>query len=196
MTKIKDLRKREIIEATLELVEQGGLKSVTTKNVSNAVGISESSLYNIFESKDVLILETIKYLFERRREITSVIFEKDYKRVEDVLETIVAVLKEVANDKYCNADLAISFDRVLACDKNAQNFLQQCAKEDLETVTKFLQSLDEKGLISLGKFPGAPYALLVFVIGHIYYNLMFKDKTENDAKFERILTTMFEIMSR
>jgi AcrR family transcriptional regulator len=196
VSKIKDLRKKEIIEASLDLVEKGGLKSVTTKNVANAVKISESSLYNIFESKDKLILETIKYLYERRKEMTAVIFEKNYTSVSDVVEAIVSVLKDLANDKYCNADLAISLDRVLACDKDVQNFLQQCAKDDLETVTYFLKQLEEKGLILESKFKDASYTLLVFVIGHIYYNLMFKDKNENDERFERILRRIFEIMSR
>lgn len=196
MSNIKDLRKKQIIESVLDLVEDGGLKNITTKNVAENVGISESSLYNIFSSKDEMLLETIKYLDNRRKEMSEPLFKEDFENIEELIEKIVKTLKEIANDKYCNADLAISFDRVLSCDLKAKDFLQNCAKDDLEQVKRLLLKLNEIGLISSEKFENAAYALLIFVIGHIYYNLMFHDRNTNDDKFEKIIRKMFEFMSK
>jgi len=195
MSKIKDLRKKQLIEAVLDLVEDGGLKNITTKNVAEKVGISESSLYNIFSSKDEMLLESLKYLDDRRKEATSNLFNNEYKNVEQVVEKIVFVLNDIVSDKYCNADLAISFDRVLSCDIKAKDFLQKCAKNDFSQAQGLMRKLNDKGLISTEKFEEASYALLVFVIGHIYYNLMFFNRNTNNDKFEKIIRKIFEVLS-
>lgn len=55
-------RKEEIIMATLELASQIGLGAVSMNMIAKKVGIKKPSLYNHFESKDLIIESMYDYL--------------------------------------------------------------------------------------------------------------------------------------
>lgn len=62
-------KKEEILEAAIDLFSQEGYAAVSVRDITRAVGIKESSLYNHFSSKQQL-LESILELF--RREFRSI----------------------------------------------------------------------------------------------------------------------------
>jgi AcrR family transcriptional regulator len=62
--------KDRILEATIDLFAQRGYAAVSIREITRAVGIKESSLYNHFQNKEEL-LETILAMF--RREFQSII---------------------------------------------------------------------------------------------------------------------------
>lgn len=49
-------RRQEILEKTLELVQEGGLSCVTTKKIAERVGFSEPAIYRYFRNKNELLL--------------------------------------------------------------------------------------------------------------------------------------------
>ena len=48
-------RKRDIINATLELASQNGLGTVSMQEIADKVGITKASLYNHFSSRDQIV---------------------------------------------------------------------------------------------------------------------------------------------
>ena len=64
-------KKEEIIEATLELASEYGLKSLSMSQIAERVGIKKPSLYNHFDSKESLINEMYKYIREKSKENLS-----------------------------------------------------------------------------------------------------------------------------
>ena len=48
-------RKRDIINATLELASQNGLGTVSMQQIADKVGITKASLYNHFSSRDQIV---------------------------------------------------------------------------------------------------------------------------------------------
>ena len=48
-------RKKDIINATLELASQNGLGSVSMQQIADKVGITKASLYNHFSSRDQIV---------------------------------------------------------------------------------------------------------------------------------------------
>ena len=49
------VRQKEIIEVAIKLIHEGGIQSVTMKNIAKHLGISEPAIYRHFESKmDIL----------------------------------------------------------------------------------------------------------------------------------------------
>jgi TetR/AcrR family transcriptional regulator len=57
-------RQQEIINATMHLLRDYGMKSVTTRKIAEMVKIKEASLYNHFASKEKIFEGLIDYLAE------------------------------------------------------------------------------------------------------------------------------------
>lgn len=60
---IKD-RKEELIEIAKDIAINSGFKNLTIRNLAKKADISIGSIYNLFGTKDELILELIKYYWE------------------------------------------------------------------------------------------------------------------------------------
>lgn len=58
-------RQREIIEAAIKLMDQGGIQSLTMKNIAAALGISEPAIYRHFQSKMDLLLSMLGQFKQR-----------------------------------------------------------------------------------------------------------------------------------
>ena len=55
-------RQQEIIEVAIHLIHQGGIQSVTMKNLANRLGISEPAIYRHFPSKmDILLSMLLQF---------------------------------------------------------------------------------------------------------------------------------------
>ncbi len=57
-------RQQEIINATMELLCEYGMKAVTTRKIAARIKIKEASLYNHFASKEKILEGVIDYLSE------------------------------------------------------------------------------------------------------------------------------------
>ncbi len=58
-------RQQDIIEKTLELVQESGLANLTLKRVAERVGFTEAAIYRHFPNKRALIFGLISFLGER-----------------------------------------------------------------------------------------------------------------------------------
>ncbi len=54
-------RQTEIIEASLELIAEQGIQSLTIKNLSETIGISEPAIYRHFKDKMDILLSILTY---------------------------------------------------------------------------------------------------------------------------------------
>ncbi len=77
-----DLTKRqiEILEASLDIIDQGGIQSLTIKNISKKVGISEPAIYRHFDSKTDILLTILDYFIVNNNQI----IRKDLMQNEDI----------------------------------------------------------------------------------------------------------------
>ncbi len=60
--KTTELRKEEIIEAALGLVEQSGIDSLSIADIANAINLVPSAIYRHFQSKEAIIQSIIEYV--------------------------------------------------------------------------------------------------------------------------------------
>src|ERR1035437_10311053 len=63
------VRMRQITEATLDLVAEGGVRGATVSRIAAKVGVSTPALYAHFPSKRDILLATLDLVFERIRDI-------------------------------------------------------------------------------------------------------------------------------
>ena len=75
-------RKKEIINAALELASERGLGAVSMQQIADRVGITKASLYNHYSSKDQIIEAMYDFLREASK-LRSGIGEIDYDRLSE-----------------------------------------------------------------------------------------------------------------
>lgn len=106
-------RKCMIIEATLDLAAEHGLRAVTLNMIADKVGIKKPSLYNHFSSKEQLMDEAYVYLREKAKLKTGVSLP-DYDVLFDK-KTACEVLKTLVDgyDKMTSEESMLKFYKVV-----------------------------------------------------------------------------------
>ena len=77
-------RQIEILEASLDIIDQGGIQSLTIKNISKKVGISEPAIYRHFDSKTEILLTILDYFIVNNNQI----IRKDLMQNEDIKQVL------------------------------------------------------------------------------------------------------------
>ena len=67
MVETTSKRQQEIIESAGKLLIEKGIKGLTTKNLAQEMGFSESALYRHFNNKEDIIVLLLDYLFGKMR---------------------------------------------------------------------------------------------------------------------------------
>jgi TetR/AcrR family transcriptional repressor of bet genes len=68
LTRIRDIRRRELLEAALEIIKREGLPASTLSRIADQAGVSKGIVHHYFSGKDQLIEETMRYAHSRRRD--------------------------------------------------------------------------------------------------------------------------------
>jgi AcrR family transcriptional regulator len=84
-------RQQEIINASLEIIAESGIQSLTIKNLSKKIGLVESAIYRHYESKTQILIALLDAIGEQTKysnetEVTSV-FEFIEKKLENHFQT-------------------------------------------------------------------------------------------------------------
>lgn len=69
--KIKELRRRELIEATRAVIQEHGFESATISLIAKKAGFSIGFIHHHFKNKDELLAETIRVLYSELPEYLS-----------------------------------------------------------------------------------------------------------------------------
>lgn len=64
MGKPQEQRQKEIVEATMELTAEYGIKKVTTQAIANKVGIAQPTIFRHFKSRDAIFAAVIGWIAE------------------------------------------------------------------------------------------------------------------------------------
>ncbi|MCD6453740.1 MAG: TetR/AcrR family transcriptional regulator [Candidatus Aminicenantes bacterium] len=82
-------RQKEIVEAALKLISEGGIQALTMKNLANVLGITEPALYRHFENKHDILLNVLLYFKEETESIFSDIMKSDLSPIEKIKQFFV-----------------------------------------------------------------------------------------------------------
>lgn len=74
-----------ILSAAMDMFRKHGVRSVKMDDIATALSVSKRTLYEIFENKEVLLLEGVRMETERRREAANRSFELHPSNVMDML---------------------------------------------------------------------------------------------------------------
>jgi AcrR family transcriptional regulator len=84
-------RGEQIVNVAIKLLSEGGISSLTTKNLAEAVGVSEPALYRHFKGK----LDILVAILDRLETNMSRLFEQGLNKEDCILDQIQAVFKRV-----------------------------------------------------------------------------------------------------
>ena len=59
-----EIRQKQIIESSMEIIRLGGIQTLTIKEISRKIGISEQAIYRHFKNKLAILLAIIEYFNE------------------------------------------------------------------------------------------------------------------------------------
>ena len=86
-------RQKEIINAAIKLIGEGGIQALTIKNLSKEIGVAESALYRHFKSKTEVIETLLDFLgsfiishYENVHKLKASSFEKIEKMISGQLK--------------------------------------------------------------------------------------------------------------
>lgn len=88
-----DERRRMIVDATLPLLLQNG-EMVTTRQIADAAGIAEGTIFRVFGDKDLLIAAVVERALDREpleRALRGIDLDQPF---EDCLETAIVIIQQ------------------------------------------------------------------------------------------------------
>jgi len=80
-------RQKDIVEASLEIIGEKGIQTLTIKNISKKVGISEPAIYRHFESKTQILLAILDFFIVNNKKIIQQDTAED-KSVKEIIELL------------------------------------------------------------------------------------------------------------
>ncbi len=128
----KEKKKESILQASLDLFKLYGFKKVSINDIAHKAGVSPVTIYNHFGSKDELVRDVVKNLFNSMLERIQKIIDSDSSFPEKV-EAIVFDKSQTASQ--FQGELAKT---LLQNDPEMQEFVDKLLQEDSVRMTKEL----------------------------------------------------------
>lgn len=79
-------RQKEIISASLELIAESGIQSLTIKNLSKKIGLVESAIYRHYESKTQILIALLDTIGEQTKYSNEKKVDSIFEFIEEKLE--------------------------------------------------------------------------------------------------------------
>jgi TetR/AcrR family transcriptional repressor of bet genes len=145
----KEERQQQLIQATIRSVASNGMSDTTMATVSREAGLSQGIINLHFQSKDRLLVETLRFLSEQYREAWEKAVSKAGDSPADKLAAMVATdFKAPVCDRN---KLAVWF-AFWGESKSRPTYRKICAMRDMEYRAEMLQTCRE--LIEQGDYKG------------------------------------------
>ena len=191
------MKDQDILIKTLELASSRGLRSLSLSDIAKECGISKSTLYSHFESKEDLIERLYLFLREKAKERNN-IPPVDYnvlfrnKTLKDILRTVTSSYSSMVQDKDLNA-----FYRVVLSEKSFSPIAASIYTEEtntmLLTTRNLFYALSSKGL---AHFSDVDNEAMVFAFTfHSILVLEEDDRTAGTAVSEGLMDSFLEYFS-
>ena len=191
------MKDQDILIKTLELASSRGLRSLSLSDIAKECGISKSTLYSHFESKEDLIERLYLFLREKAKERNN-IPPVDYnalfrnKTLKEILRTVTSSYSSMVQDKDLNA-----FYRVVLSEKSFSPIAAAIYTEETNTMLlatrNLFYALSSKGL---AHFTDIDNEAMVFAFTfHSILVLEEDDRTAGTAVSEGLMNSFLEYFS-
>jgi AcrR family transcriptional regulator len=139
----REQKKIQILEAALSLFMDFGPQKVSIAEIAKSANVSQVTIYNYFESKDLLIKEVFKYYVDKLWNEQKKLLDSDLPFVEK--------LKKIAFEKSAIANQINEkfFEEFMKDYSMGQSYLEEIyEKEAIPRLNKLFNEGREKGIIA------------------------------------------------
>lgn len=147
----KEIRRQQLIEATIDVMARKGYSGTTMLDVAKAAGLSSGIVNFHFETKEKLLVETLKYLADEYR-------ANWHKALtaggDDAAESLRALLFSDFNPEICSARKLAAWCAFWAEAQSRPTYLEHCGSNDEEYSAIVLDLC--RAIIKKGRYPLAP----------------------------------------
>jgi AcrR family transcriptional regulator len=147
----KEIRRQQLIEATIDVMARKGYSGTTMLDVAKAAGLSSGIVNFHFETKEKLLVETLKYLADEYR-------ANWHKALtaggDDPAEQLRALLFSDFNPEICSPRKLAAWCAFWAEAQSRPTYLEHCGSNDEEYSAIVLDLC--RAIIKKGGYPLAP----------------------------------------
>jgi len=141
----------KILDASIDLIAKEGFDAVSVREIANAVGIRDSSIYNHFRSKDEILDTIIDYLVAELAKISTPTLDVEARLEKDGLEEYMdfdskAFMEHIMNPRMIRIWRVVSIE-LYHNEKIKDFFIQTMLKGPLDTWERTFGKMIEKKLI-------------------------------------------------
>lgn len=144
-TAARAVRRRQLIEATIESIAKHGFSDTTLATVTNGAKLSHGTINFHFRSKEILFVETLKFLSEEHHNHWHAAVEKAGSTPQ---ERLAALIETDFAPTICNPKKLAVWFAYWGEAKARPAYLEICGKYDLDRlteITRLCQDLKDDG---------------------------------------------------
>ncbi|MEF8832565.1 MAG: TetR/AcrR family transcriptional regulator [Candidatus Thermoplasmatota archaeon] len=88
-----DERQKDILEATLKIIQEEGYSNLTIRKISDEIGVSEAAIYKHFSGKEDILNDLAEWIFEKNQ-VSVDESEDEFEILEDIIRNKFNILEE------------------------------------------------------------------------------------------------------
>ncbi len=132
-------RKDSIILAAIDIINEKGIQSLSTKEIALKQGISESLLYKYFNSLDEVLIAVIEYFSQFDDMIVNTVLKRDISHKEKILEASKSLV-ELYESYPALASILLNYETLMN-----YSHTKEIANEIINRRLRFLEKVIEMG---------------------------------------------------
>lgn len=166
-------RKREIINATLELAAEHGLRAVSIQQIADKVGIRKASVYNHFKSREEIVDAMYSYLREQSKlsigaaSMNLELLMKD-RNLKEILMSVVSLYKKMST----SPDMLLFYKIIMSertLDRSAADIMVTETEKMIQATTILFYALQAKGYVDMKNIEMAAFSFAMGIHSIIDY---------------------------
>lgn len=136
-------RQQQIIRTSLELISEGGIQSLTIKNLAKRIGFAESAIYRHYENKIQILLAILDYF----RQNSEAFFKKELGTDASALEKISNVFLSHFTKFSDNPSLVsvIFSEEIFRNEEELTERVAAIMKENISVLRSIVENGQQKG---------------------------------------------------
>ena len=139
-------RQKQILEASLNLIKEGGIQNLTMKRISGKVGISEQAIYRHFRNKQDILCSIINHFNDHFETVF-----KEVSNIPDLLERLSAFIEyHLLYFQNNPATAAVIFsEEIFQYDSKLAKSINGLVEYRITEITKFINMAQKEGKINV-----------------------------------------------
>ncbi len=162
MPKVKLFDKTKVLEAASDIFRQKGYNGTSIDDVLTATGLSRSSLYDTFQDKHNLYLQSLEFYKESHDEKLEALNDKNLNGFQKIDALFKGVVNHLINNPNDNGCLMVNAAAEMSKQCNKTNQVVCNNKDEVqEILTAWLNDAQEKKVLTLSK-PAKVYSQFLY----------------------------------